>query len=488
MTAMGEGKAQAQAADATGSTQLSPQAAFRKAVALHKGGAFAAAEEILKVLAKEMPPSVNVWNVRGVNLKSMRRPEDAVWCFREALTIAPDRAAVWSNLGTTLNSLKHTESAIACHRHALELNPDDAGACHNLGLALTTADRHVEALAALDRALELRPDEPNVRWDRACCYLHLGDYERGWPEYESRLATGKPERALPGQRWAGGRYDGKRLLIVSEQGFGDSIWIARYLRQTKALGGELAMECRPELVPLIASMNVVDRVVAQADPLPDADFHFYQCSLPGLYTRRLPEIPAAPYLAADAQRLAKFAPAMEQAQRKLRVGIIWSGNRMFAANHDRAVSLRLFLQWFGLPGVQLYSLQKGPPRAELETLPGSPLIIDLAPLLGDFADTAAAIAQLDLVLMTDSAVAHLAGAMGKPVWLLLSFVPHWLWMLERPDSPWYPSIRLFRQRAWDDWTGVFDRAAAELLKRYGAGAERDQRENAAFEVRRRPSR
>jgi hypothetical protein len=273
-----------------------------------------------------------------------------------------------------------------------------------------------------------------------------------------------PDRKLPGRRWDGHRYDGKRLLLVSEQGFGDAIWIARYLHQVKSLGGELIMECRPELIPLIASMNLVDRLVPKADPLPEANLHLYQCSLPGLYTPTLASIPTAPYIREEPQRVARFAPLMERAGSKLRVGVVWSGSTTFGANHDRAVSLRLFLQWFGLPGVQLYSLQKGTPEAEFKALPEGPLMIDLSPLLGDFADTAAAVSQLDLVLMTDSAVGHLAGAMGKPVWVLLSFVPHWLWLLERSDSPWYPSMRLFRQRAWGDWTGVFDRASAELLK------------------------
>ena len=151
---------------------------------------------------------------------------------------------------------------------------------------------------------------------------------------------------------------------------------------------------------------------------------------------------------------------------------MWSGSTTFGANHDRATPLRMFLQWFALPGVQLYSLQKGPPEAELKALPAGAPIIDLSPMIGDFADTAAAVAQLDLVLMTDSSVAHLAGALGTPVWLLLNFVPHWLWLLDRPDSPWYPSLRLFRSRAWGDWTGVFDQAAAELLTRSTAATGR----------------
>ncbi len=462
-------------ASATRGELKSAQALLDQAIALHEQKQFADAEALLARLTTELPGDFRMWNARGVNLRSLKRFESAVWCFREAIGTAPQNAAIWSNLGSVLADLKHTESAITCHRRAIALKGDEAGSYQNLGLALTASDRHVEALAALDRAVELDPANPNVRWDRGRSYLYLGDYGRSWPEYDARLKTGQlPKRKAPGRRWTGKRYDGKRLLIVSEQGFGDAIWIARYLRQVKALGGELIMECRPELIPLIAAMNVVDRLVAKADPLPDADLHVYQCSLPGFYTKSLASIPRNPYIQPDASRRAKFAAAMDRGKGKLRVGIVWSGSVTFEANSDRAVALRMFLQWFTLPGVQLYSLQKGPPESELKSMPEGAPIIDLAPLLDDFADTAAAIAELDLVLMTDSAVVHLAGAMGKPVWALLSFVPHWLWLSDRNDSPWYPSVRLFRQRAWGDWTGVFDRAAAELIKWSNAHRRRDR--------------
>jgi len=440
-------------------------AAFRKSVALHKKGSYAEAEAVLRSALEKAPRDANLWNMRGVNLRMMKRMSEAIWALRQGLSIDPQRSALWSNLGNTLKDLKHTETSIACHQRALELNPNDSGTHHNLGLAYTVSNRHVDALASFDRALALNPKSHMIRWDRGRGHLHLGDYKRGWIDYEARLVTGQlPKRNEPGQPWRGERYNGKRLLIVSEQGFGDAIWIARYLRRVKDLGGELIMECRPELIPLIASMKVVDRLVPKGDPLPDADLHIYQCSLPSLYTTSRAAIPAEPYLEPELRRLDKFRELLEQSKGKLRVGVVWSGSTTFGANHDRAVSVRLFLQWFALPHVQLYSLQKGPPEQQLKTLsPGVP-IIDLAPLMEDFADTAAVISELDLVLMTDSAVAHLTGALGKPVWVLLSYVPHWLWLLDRADSPWYPSMRLFRQHAWGDWTGAFDQAASALMK------------------------
>ncbi|HXN42770.1 MAG TPA: tetratricopeptide repeat protein [Xanthobacteraceae bacterium] len=440
------------------------QAALRHAIALYRRGQLAEADAILVRLAKTAAGDANVWNARGVNLRAMKRLREAVWCYREALARDADKPGVWSNLGNALKDLKQVETAVACHRRAIALKPDDAGSHHNLGLALTAAGRHTDALAALDRALALTPDDARLRWDRARTRLYLGELARGWSDYEARLATGQlPERAAPGRRWHGERYDGKRLLIISEQGFGDAIWIARYLERVKALGGELVMECRPELIPLVAAMGVADRLVPKSDPLPDADLHLYQCSLPGFYTPDLASVSGEPYLKAEPKRAEKFADAIARGAGKLRVGVVWCGSMTFGANHERAVSLRLFLQSFAMPGVQLYSLQKGPPRAELEAMAASAPILDLAPLLGDFGDTAAAVAALDLVIMTDSAVAHLGGAMGKPVWVLLSLVPHWLWLADRDDSPWYRSVRLFRQRAWGDWTGVFDRAAAALM-------------------------
>jgi tetratricopeptide (TPR) repeat protein len=433
------------------------------AVSLHEQGHFADAEALLARLATEFPADARMWNIRGVNFSSMKRFKDAWRCFRQALEFAPPVASLWSNLGNALTDLKHIESAIACQRRAIELDPADPIMHHNLGWALTRGNRHVEAVAAYERAIALDPSNQKFRWDLGRGYLHLGDYRRGWIEHEARVHTALPPRNLPGRRWTGQRYDGQRLLIVSEQGFGDAIWIARYLRQVKAQGGELIMECRSELMPLIAEMNVVDRLVEKADPLPDADYHIYQCSLPGIFTPDAGAIPRAPYLQSAFHRRAKFADAMNRGRSKLRVGIVWSGNVEFQGNNDRAAPLAMFLQWFMLPGVQLYSLQKGPPASELAGLPERAGVIDLAPLLDDFADTAAAVAELDLIVMTDSGVLHLAGAMGKPVWGLLGFVSHWLWLTDRIDTPWYPSARLFRQQGWGDWTGVFDRAAAELI-------------------------
>ena len=306
---------------------------LREAQVLHGKRQYAEADKLLRRATQMSPHDLDAWNIRGINLRKMQRQTEAVWCFRRALEIADDRAGVWSNLGNALKDLKHTRSAVSCHLRAVALAPRDAGSQHNLGIALRADGRHADALAAFDRALEIDPKNAGARWDRALAHLHLGDLAPGWIDYEARHHTGQlPRRPVPGRPWTGERYGGKRLLIVSEQGMGDAIWIARYLKQVKELGGELVMECRPETIPLIASMGICDQLVPKRDPLPEADLHAFQCRLPGLFTPDLSAIPAAPYIVAERARYAKFAEPLALGAGKLRVGVVWSGSPTFEAN------------------------------------------------------------------------------------------------------------------------------------------------------------
>lgn len=438
---------------------------LRRAAELHRDGKHQEAEAILREATAANPGDVDLWNARGVMFAGMSRFTDAVWCYREALAISPRSSGAWTNLGNALTELKHLRSAVACHQKAVNLSPNDPLLHYNLGVSLSAAHCHGEAVAEFTHALKIKPNYHAARWDRAHSYLYLGNYHEGWADYEVRLITGQlPQRSLPGVKWDGSPYGGRRLLIVAEQGFGDALWVARYLPRIKALGGELLVECGRELVPLLSSMGVVDRFVPRNDPLPDADFHCHLCSIPGLFTSAATKIPAAPYLTASNDRAGKFSRLVRRGGRQLNVGIVWSGSVTFKKNKERAQNLMRFLEAFAIPGVKLFSLQKGPPTKDLHRLPKGSPIVDLSPLIDDFADTAAAVAELDLIIMTDSAVAHLAGAMGKSVWLLLGYKAYWLWLLEQNDSPWYPSMRLFRPRAEGDWDYVFDSAAAELMR------------------------
>jgi Tfp pilus assembly protein PilF len=447
------------------STAQTSSEAFRTSAALHDGGKFAEAEALLHAAIARDPGNSDLRNARGVMFAAMGRHLDALWCYRDAIAYNPAGAGIWTNLGNTLTKLKHLKSAVACHQRALALSDGKEPLFYqNLGTALAEAGLHGDAVASFSRAIELDPGRLMAKWDRSRSYLYLGNYRRAWPDYEARRFTGQlPPKKLPGEAWAGQPYAGKRLVLVVEQGFGDTLWVARYLPRVKALGGELVMECQKELIPLIATMGVVDRFVLRDHPLPEAEYYCYHCSLPSLFTQDFASIPAAPVFSPPRDRIGKFAPLLAKADQRLKVGIVWSGSVTFKRNQERAQSLLRFFQGFALPGVQLFSLQKGPPERELRSLPRGGPIIDLSPMIDDFADTAAAIGQLDLIIMTDSAVAHLAGSMGKPVWVLLGHLAHWLWLLDRTDSPWYPSLRLFRPRADGDWDYVFDAASFELM-------------------------
>ncbi len=425
-------------------------------------------DEVLALIQTAMtrdPMNGNLINANGCVFSAMGRQHDALKWYRAALEFSPEGSGIWSNLGTAFKHLKYFNAAIACHQRAISLSGEEAFLHHNLGLCYAEAGQHGEAIMAFNQAIALQPDYHLARWDRARSFLFLGNYRQGWADYEVRLISGQiPARQIPGRKWTGTSYAGGRLVLLTEQGFGDTLWVLRYLATVKGLGGELIIECQPALCSLVSSLGIADRVIPHGEPLPEADYHCYLCSLPGLFTSDLSLLSARSYLPPPLDRKEKFSPYFGLASGRLKIGIVWSGSVTFGRNGDRALPLERLLQAIDLPGVQLYSLQKGPPEQDLKRLPQQRRpIIDLAPDLGDFADTAAVVANLDLVIMTDSAVAHLAGGLGVPVWILLGHSAHWLWLLDRTDSPWYPSARLFRPRVEGDWDYVLDKVAAELL-------------------------
>ena len=337
---------------------------FQDATKLYRAGKFVEAERLLAEALAGDPKNCDLWNARGVMFAAMERYANAIRCYREALEQNPNNSGVWTNLGNALTEVKQLKTAIACHRKSIALAGDPSALLyHNLGTSLVQAALHGEAIAAFTRALEIKPDYHMARWDRGRSYLHLGNYRQGWADYEARLITGQlPARNLPGAKWNGGPYSGQRLVLVVEQGFGDTLWVSRYLPRVKALGGVLIVECQRELVPLIAEMAVVDLIIARDDPLPAADFHCYLCSLPSIFTLDQAWIPATTYLAAPKDREEKFQSMFKKAENRLKVGIVWSGSVTFKKNHERAQKLMRFMQAFNQPRVQLYSLQKGPPR------------------------------------------------------------------------------------------------------------------------------
>lgn len=454
---------------------IDPRRLFQTGIAHYNAKRYAEAEIIFRRLIAALEKGVvkpsadfnlaHALNALGVMMRVQHRYPEAIALYERALQIDDKNPGVFSNLGNALRDAHELDGAIEAHRRALALSPRDAKINHNLGVALVQAGRFTEGIEHYDRALSVDPQFADAAWDRARATLYLGDFKRGWSAYEARWDLEEQKgRKKPGVQWRGEDFSGKRLFIYGEQGFGDSIQCMRYLPLVKARGGTVIFECQPGLMPLAQGLGA-DELVPRTPgtPLPQYDLILPLLSLPGIFTPDLASIPAqVPYLRTPPDRIGKFDALFAQAGGKLKVGIVWSGSITFKGNRDRAVRLATFLRHFTLPNVQLYSLQKGPPEVELRLAPRDAPVIDLAPQLGDFADTAAAIDGLDLVLMTDSAVAHLAGAMNRPVWVLIGFSAHWLWLANREDSPWYPSMRFFRQSRPGEWGSVMDTARAEL--------------------------
>jgi hypothetical protein len=319
------------------------------------------------------------------------------------------------------------------------------------------------ALQALERAIALAPDYADAHWNRALTLLLAGDFAQGWPAYEWRWrATGMREPDLAAPRWDGGPLDGQTILLHAEQGLGDSIHFVRYAPLVAARGGRVIVQCPAPLARLLATCAGVARVIPRGEPLPPFELQAPLMSLPGLLNTRLDNIPAeVPYLAppagAGAAAQAALAALAALGARRT-VGVVWAGNPAHENDRNRSCPARCFAA-LGAPERALVSLQKGAGADDIAAIPGA---LDLGPRLEDFAATAAAIARLDLVIAVDTATAHLAGALGRPVWLLLPHAPEWRWQLRRDDSPWYPTMRLFRQERPGDWPGVFERVGEAL--------------------------
>lgn len=405
----------------------------------------------------------------GVLWRAGHRPRNALTCYRLAQAAGLDTSDLWTNLGNVLKDLRRDAEACVAHARAVGLAPRSALAWHNYGIALQAAGRTEEAVEALTRAVALEPgDARRAEWDLSRALLMLGRHREGWAHYRARWGLPghvNPHDGLP--EWRGEPLAGRHLLLWGEQGFGDVIQCLRFLRLLRARAGDgpITVRVAPPLLPLVRASFTDFDIRGTDEPVAAVDCQASLLDLPGLFVEEQENIPFnAGYLNCPID----FNP-FEELRRKLparlHVGIVWSGSVTFRENAERAIPVARLLEHVALPGVALYSLQIGPPAAELAALPGRGGVLDLAPLIKDFSHTAQAVAAMDLVIMTDSSVVHLCGALGREVWVLLARRAHWLWQREREDSPWYRSMRLFRQRSAGEWREPLDRVAACLQER-----------------------
>ena len=419
-----------------------------------------------QVLALD-PDHVEALNNLGVALQSQGNIESALHSLRRALELKPDYADAHSNHGNVLQEQGHLDLAVASYRHALQLRPAYFDALNNLGNALRAQGKLTESVASYERALQVKPDNPQVRMSRALCWLQMGDFERGWPEYEWRLKC--KEFSIPAFRqplWDGSPLEGRVILLYADHGLGDSIQFIRYAPLVKARGGRVIVACQQPLARLLATCPGIDEVFAEGSLLPDFAFYAPLMSLPRILATSLSSVPAeVPYVTADAALVEQWRCELEPGG-GFRIGIAWQGNPQYRKDHQRSFRLvQLEPLEPRVAGVRLFSLQKGVGTDQIAGLGERFAVSELGSRFTDFMDTAAVMRNLDLVITSDSSLAHLAGAMGVPIWLVLPVAADWRWLTNREDSPWYPTMRLFRQQRWGDWDEVFARMTGELAAR-----------------------
>jgi tetratricopeptide (TPR) repeat protein len=427
--------------------------------------AIAACHEALR----RQPDSAEAHSNLGSALVRLERWEEAETNFRRALLLRPNMAETRVSLASCCWRQDRFDEAIQLCEEALRQKPKLAAAYNALGVILYKQNRFDEAMPHLDQALRLEPNHAEAHFNRAMVLLHMGDFTEGWREYEWRWKC-KTFVVSASQRtpWDGSPLAGRTILLCVEQGLGDTLQFIRYAPQVKQQGATVLLLCSGKMIPLLSRCAGIDQFVAQDAAIPSCDTHIPLLSLPSRLGTTLATIPKPiPYLFAD-ERLVEHWRRELTAYAGFKVGIAWQGNKDHPLDRHRSMSLSHF-EPVALPGVQLLSLQKGPGSEQLATVAGRFAVTDLGRRLdetcGAFMDTAAVMQSLDLVITSDTAIAHLAGGLGVPVWVALPFVADWRWLRDRPDSPWYPTMRLFRQTTAGDWDGVFTAMAAELARR-----------------------
>jgi tetratricopeptide (TPR) repeat protein len=411
------------------------------------------------------PDFDDAWTNRGVALDGLGRLDEALASHERAVALDPRNANAWSNRASTLQSLGRPDEALASADAALALDPDHVGAWSNRGNALRQLGRYVQARASYDRALALQPNNAEVQFNDGILRLTMGDFGAGWDKYEFRWRTAQalanPLRALAPQ-WSGAEpLAGRTIMLFSEQGLGDTIQLVRYVPQVAQAAVHVLLSIDPGLTPLRLPLADNVTLLALGADVPPFDLQCPLLGLPRAFAADLANIPNAPYVAAPPERIAAWAARLPRRSAK-RVGLVWAGNPAHRDDRNRSIALARLLRLLDVADVELVALQRDLRSGDEALLRQHPAILPLGHALADFADTAAIVGLLDLVIAVDSSVAHLAGAMGAPVCVLLPFCPDWRWLLDREDSPWYPSAHLIRQPSIGDWDSVIDRVAREL--------------------------
>jgi Flp pilus assembly protein TadD len=438
------------------------QLLFLLGMVLHKTGQDQEAVQWLSLAAQDRPGSARIFNGLGCACQGLGDHRRAAAAFEKALALQPDSADVFYNLGKSCYRLDQVDRATELFRRAVAINPHDSNSWNNLGKCLKELNRLDESIAAYDRAIEIMPDYGLARYGRAISLMTAGRLSEGFREYEWRWHSMTP-RKFPQPPWQGESVPGETLFVHAEQGFGDAIQMVRFISQARPRVGSVILECRPELTTLFQCSKCADVVIPYGAAIPPFDYFVPLMSLPRVLGITMETIPArTPYLQAPAHEGLPAQPGC------LKVGLAWAGNPHHHQDAARSIFLEALSPILHVPGVAFYSLQQTVPQRDQPSLPSLSHLIHANLLSGDFLDTASVVAEMDLVISVDTAVAHLAGALGKPVWLLVQHSPDWRWFLDRPDTPWYPAMQLFRQTQRGRWEQPIQRVANALQKMAGS--------------------
>jgi hypothetical protein len=402
---------------------------------------------------------------KGNLLESLNRYEEALVSYNCAIAIQPNLVEAHLNKAKLLNDLKRYLEAVASYGCALALQPSYETYCSQ-GAALENLHRHQDALSAYIAATKQKPEGFQAHLNEALCRLKMGDFAQGWATYEWRWRDERiPVRPFHQPLWLGEEnLAGKTILLYAEQGLGDTLQSCRYVRLVSGLGAKVLLEVQPPLKALLLGLMGAE-VFSENETLPDFDYHCPLMSLPLAFNTRIYNIPAdIPYLFSTANKVRAWQERLGE-RIMPRIGLAWSGNRDHSNDSNRSLALASLVNILSA-SLQFVSLQPALRPEDAPTLEHFPQLQHFGDLLTDFSDTAALIEHMDLVISVDTSVAHLAGAMGKRVWLLLPFNPDWRWLLERDDSPWYPTMRLFRQPAFGDWDSVMAAVKTELASQF----------------------
>lgn len=429
------------------------------AVAHHRAGNLHLAEPIYRQVLAADPNHPDALNLLGVLARQTGHAEASRDLIQRAINLRPDNVMYRCNLAEVLTSLGQLDDAITLLRPIVATHPNFFQAWINLATALSGKGFYAEATTASEKALSLQPDEPINRKNLALLLLLQGNFERGWREHEARWKIHDPSvyrQNFTQPQWRGEDLNGRRILLHPEQGYGDSIQFVRYAPLVKARGGHVILQCFPELERLFKTLEGVDEFIVANRPLPPFDIHCPLLSLPLVMGTTLQNIPSQmPYLHAKPADVERFRKRLSS-ESKRKIGLCWAGSRIHINDHNRSMPFSALKPLLAMKDrTRFISLQVGTPTDD-------PDLLDWTSELQDFANTAGLIANLDLVITVDTSIAHLAGAMGKPVWTVLPFAPDWRWLLDRNDSPWYPTMRLFRQPIAGDWQTPIAQAIENL--------------------------